>query len=102
MAREDQIVIEGPIVVNLEIRVPLRSGEDQNVAGIHLADSLGRPDHQRLEFGVQLLLVLEIVGDRFVHQVVAEDRGFVRITAAMPRQTAMKRSCISGLRNSHG
>ena len=80
MARENQIVVESPIVINFEVRVPLRPGENQDVTGVHLANGFRRTDHQRLEFGVQLLLVFEIVGDRLVHQVIAEDRGFIRIT----------------------
>ena len=74
------VVIKLPVVEHVEVGIPAGTAQQDHVVGVHLADGAHGTLVQRLEQLVQLLLVLEIVGDRLVHQFVAQNHGLVLVT----------------------
>ena len=79
MAGVHDVVVEGPVGEHVEVGVPTCTAQQNHVILIHLADGLDRALVERLKLLVQFLLVLEVVGNRLVHQLIAENHRFVLV-----------------------
>ena len=73
------VVIEGPVAEHVEVGVPAGTAHQDHVVGVHLADSLDGTHVERLELLIQFLLVLEVMGDRLVHQFIAQNHRLVLV-----------------------
>ena len=73
------VVIKFPVGEHIEVGVPAGTAQQDHVVLVHLADGLNRALVERLELLVQFLLVLEVVGNRLVHQLIAENHRLVLV-----------------------
>ena len=80
MAGVHQLIVVAGIVEHPEEAVPMGSAKQDNMILIHLANHLHTAFVEWLEHVIKRILVLKIMGDGFVHQLIAEDGGLVLIT----------------------
>ncbi len=73
------VVIKFPVAEHVEVGVPAGSTQQNHVIGVHLADGLDCPLVERLEFLVQFLFVLKVMGYRLIHQLITENHRLVLV-----------------------
>ena len=71
MTGEHELVVVADIIEHPEETVPMGSAQQDDVVRIHLADGSYTTFVERLQQGVERILVLEIMGNGLVHQLIA-------------------------------
>ena len=79
VASVHDFVIVGRIFERLEIAVPLRTADEHDVIGIHLANCLHRAFVERLEQCVERIHVFKVWGYWLIDEFIAEDYSFILV-----------------------
>ena len=75
-----QFIIVAGIVEHPEETIPVGTSKQDDMVLIHLANCLHTTLIKGLQQGVERILISEVMGDRFIHQLVAQNRRFLTVT----------------------